>query len=417
VKKLLAVLVVSVLIVPFFLLHEAFSQDIWPSDSLITTGIGNLEEGNIIRAQNEAVIDAQKKALIQAVGMLMTFDLLEEQFFFLREAVFNRPAYYIENYRVLYDSTLGDRYHITIQSTIAFKKLEDDLVTSQFLTPQVKLPRILLMVAQQKLEQSFFTCWWSFIDPVKKLTITDQILRNELQKRGLEVIDHTYLIQETPLNKVYGCMDVKSMAIQTIGKQFNADIVIVGNSQVELTGEIEESHEKSVQASIIAKAVKVEDGLTVAILETYIPATEDDAGTAQRVALERAASDLAHQMSELISLRWTKESKGITLATLKVSGLSQYLDFSRLKSDLKKEIPEIQNLSQKTLSDEGSIIEVESTLDIPSLVEQIRSKQFKDFTISITEVSHNMIGMEVKIKSPEEEQPKTDNKNEMEKND
>jgi hypothetical protein len=56
-------------------------------------------------------------------------------------------------------------------------------------------------------------------------------------------------------------------------------------------------------------------------------------------------------------------------------------------------------------------------LDIPSLVEQIRSKQFKDFTISITEVSHNMIGMEVKIKSPEEEQPKTDNKNEMEKND
>jgi hypothetical protein len=242
-------------------------------------------------------------------------------------------------------------------------------------------------------------------------------LRKELQKRGLEVIDHTYLIQETPLNKVYGCMDVKSMAIQTIGKQFNADIVIVGNSQVELTGAIEESHEKSVQASIVAKAVKVEDGLTVAILDTYIPATEDDAETAQRVALERAASDLAHQMSELISLRWTKESKGITLATLKVSGLSQYLDFSRLKSDLKKEIPEIQNLSQKTLSDEGSIIEVESMLDIPSLVEQIRSKQFKDFTISITEVSHNMIGMEVKIKSPEEEQPKTDNKNEMEKND
>ena len=416
-KKLLAVLVVSVLIVPFFLLYEAFSQDIWPSDSIITTGIGNLEEGNIIRAQNEAVIDAQKKALIQAVGMLMTFDLLEEQFFFLREAVFNRPAYYIESYRVLYDSTLGDRYHITIQSTIAFKKLEDDLVTSQFLTPQVKLPRILLMVAQQKMEQSFFTCWWSFIDPVKKLTITDQILRNELQKRGLEVIDHTYLIQETPLNKVYGCMDVKSMAIQTIGKQFNADIVIVGNSQVELTGEIEESHEKSVQASIVAKAVKVEDGLTVAILDTYIPATEDNAETAQRVALERAASDLAHQMSEQISLRWTKESKGITLATLKVSGLSQYLDFSRLKSDLKKEIPEIQNLLQKTLSDEGSIIEVESKLDIPSLVEQIRNKQFKDFTISITEVSHNMIGMEVKIKSPEEEQPKTDNKNEMEKND
>ena len=273
------------------------------------------------------------------------------------------------------------------------------------------------MIAQQKLGQSFFTCWWSFIDPVRELTITDHILRNEIQKRGLEVIDHTYLIQKTTINKVYGCMDVKSEAIQTLGKQFNADIVIVGHSQVELTGEFEESHKKSVQASIIAKAVKVEDGSTVAILDTYIPATEDDAETAQRAALERASSDLSHQMSELISLRWTKESKGITLVTLKVSGLSQYLDFSHLKSDLKKEIPEIQSLSQKTLSDEGAIIEVESTLNIPSLVEQIRSKQFKAFTISITEVSHNMIGMEVKIKSPEEEQPKTDNKNGTEKND
>lgn len=416
-KKLLAVLVVSVLSAPFSLLPEAFSQETWPSDSMITTGIGNLEEGNVFRAQNEAILDAQKKALIQAVGMLMTFERLEEQFFFLREAVFNRPAYYIENYRVLYDSTLVDRYHITIQSTIAFKKLEDDLVTSQFLTPQVKLPRILLMIAQQKLGQSFFTCWWSFIDPVRELTITDQILSNEIQKRGLEVIDHTYLIQETTINKVYGCMDVKSEAIQTLGTQFNADIVIVGHSQVELTGEFEESLKKSVQASIIAKAVKVEDGSTVALLDTYIPATADDAETAQRVALERASSDLSHQMSELISLRWTKESKGITLATLKVFGLSQYLDFSQLKSDLKKEIPEIQSLSQKTLSEEGAIIEVESTLDIPSLAEQIGSKQFEAFTISIIEVSHTMIEMEVKTKSTEEEQPKTDNKNGTEKND
>ena len=114
------------------------------------------------------------------------------------------------------------------------------------------------MVAQQKLEQSFFTCWWSFIDPVKKLTITDQILRNELQKRGLEVIDHTYLIQETPLNKVYGCMDVKSEAIQTLGKQFNADIVIVGHSQVELTGELEESHKTEMEELVTTVSENVD---------------------------------------------------------------------------------------------------------------------------------------------------------------
>ena len=124
-------------------------------------------------------------------------------------------------------------------------------------------------------------------------------------------------------------------------------------------------------------------------------------------------------MSELISLRWIKESKGISLATLKVSGLSQYLDFSRLKSDLKKEIPEIQSLSQKTLSDEGSLIEVESMLDMPSLAEHIRKKQFEDFTISIIEVTHNMIEMEVKTKGEllEQKQSEPHSTNGTEKND
>ena len=417
-KKLCVLLVISVLNVSPFSLNEVFSQDTWPSDSIITTGIGNITDGNVVLAQNEAITDAQKKALIQAVGMLLSFDLIEEKFFFLNEAVFNRAADYIESYRVLYDSTLGDRYHITIQSTIAFKELEDCLVTSQFLTTQIKLPRILLMITQQRLGQDFYTCWWSFIDPEKELTLIDQVLREDLQKKGFKVIDHTYRIQETTINKVYGCLDLKLKAIQNLGKQFKADIAIIGNAQVELTDEIEDPLKKSVQVSITAKAVKIEDGSVVTTLDAYIPATEDDEETAQRVALEKASSTLARQMGEQISLRWVKESRGITLITLSISGLSHYLDFSRLRSDLKKGVPEIQNLSQKTLSDEGALIEVETTLDISSLAEQIGSKQFENFTISINDLSHNIIEIEVRPKSEslEQKQHKTNSTKGIEKN-
>jgi len=410
VKKLCALLMASVLNLFPFSPNEVFSQDTWPSDSIITTGIGHITDGNVVLAQNEAIVDAQKKALIQAVGMLLSFDLIEEKFFFLSEAIFDRAADYIESYRVLYDSTIGDRYHITIHSTIAFKALEDCLVTSQFLTPQIKLPRILLMITQQRLGQSFYTCWWSFIDPEKELTLIDQVLREELQKKGFEVIDHTYRLQETPINNVYGCLDLRLKAIQTLGTQFKADIALIGNAHVELIDEIEDSLKKSVQASITARAVKIEDGSVVTTLDTYIPATEDDEETAQRVALERASSTLARQIGEQISLRWVKESRGITLITLSVSGLSNYLDFSRLRSDLKKGVPEIQNLLQKTLSDEGALIEVESTLNTSSLAQQIGNKQFEHFTISINGISRNMIEIEVSPKSEilEQKQHKTD---------
>jgi len=418
VKRIFVILAVSVFTVSFFLLGEAFSQSTLLSESITTTGIGRIINGDVFRAQNEAILDAQKKVLIHAVGMLMTFDLIEEQFPFLDEMVFDRPADYIESYRVLYDSTLGDRYHITIQSNVAFKELEDYLVTSLFLPSKVKLPRILLMIAQQKLKQNFYTCWWSFIDPEKELTLIDRCLQRELQKKGFEVIDHTYIAQETTINKVYGCLDVKDEAVKSLGKQFNADIVVTGNAQVELINE-EDLVKKSVQASIVAKAVKVGDGSVVATLETYIPATEDDEETAQRIALENASSNFAQQMGEQISSRWVKESEGISLITLNVSGLSNYLDFSRLRSELKKSIPEIQSLSQKTLSDEGALFEIESTLDISSLVEQIRNKQFEDFTIAISNVSPAMIEMEVRpnAKKLEQKQPETNIENGMEEND
>ncbi len=396
----------SILLSPFLSLNDAFSQNTWMDDSVTSTGIGRISDNDVSHAQMEAIADAQKKALIQAVGMLLPFDLFEAQFPVLKEVLFDRSYDYIENYRVLYESTLGDRYHITIQSTIAFKELEDFLVTAEFLTSQVRLPRILLMIAKQGLKQNFYTCWWSFIDPEKELTIIDQILKDELQKKGFEVIDHTYLIQETTINKVYGCLDVKVEAITSIGKQFNADIAIVGSSQIEIADEIENSAKKSVQASITAKGVKISDGSTVANLGTYIPATEEDEETARKAALERVSRSFAYKIGEQISTRWIKDNKGISVITLSISGLSNYLDFSHLKSVLKKGIPEIQSLSQKTLSDEGALIEVESNLDVPSLTKLIGSNNFEDFIISIKNVSNNLIEMEVRVKAenPEQEQ-------------
>jgi len=419
VKKLCLTLIFIVLIGSSLSFNVAFSQDTWPSDSIITTGIGHITHDNIVIAQNEAIIDAQKKALIQAVGMLMTFDLIEEQFPFLQEPIFDRAADYIASYRILYDSTLDDRYHITIQSTIDFKELENYLVALQFLTPKVKLPRILLMISQKRLDQNFYTCWWSFIDPEKELTVIDQVFKMELQKKGFEVIDHTHMLQETATTNVYGCLDIKSEAIQILGKQFKADIAIVGNAQVESIDEVENSIQKSVQASITARAVKIEDGSVVATLDTYIPATQDDEETAQMVALEKASSTFSRQMGQQISLQWVKESKGVTLTTLSVSGLSNYLDFSLLKSDLKKGVPEIQNLLQKTLSDEGALIEVESNLDTLSLAKLIANNQFEEFTISIKNVSHNMIEMEVRLnaESTEQKQLKTNSSKEAGRND
>jgi hypothetical protein len=405
VKKFPAIVLSLLLISPFFTILPVCAQNTDTPDVITSAGIAAIRNNNIFNARNDALADAQKKALMKAAASLMTFEQFSRKFPTLKRTLFDQPDNYIETYRVLYDSSLGDRYHITIQATIEMETFKNTLLNKRSITSQLKLPRILLMVSQQKLDQNFSTCWWSFIDPEQELTTIDNTVRNHLQQRGFEVIDHTSMIKKITTTKVYGCLDILPEDAQALGQQLQADIVVVGKAQVELTGEKKSPSQKIVQASIIAKALKVADGLVIASSESYIPATDDSEVIAQQVALEKASLKLARTIGEEISLRWVKESRGIASSTLSVSGLSEYLDFSLFKSSLKKNIPEIHNLLQKTLSDTGALIEVESPLDTSSLAALIERKQFKNFTIYIASVSPPMIEMEVilKKKEPEEE--------------
>jgi len=402
VKSLSSALLVAVIALLFLSSNSASAQETGPTDSIITTGIADIKGGSIVRARNRAIADAQKKALMEAVGMLMTFDRIEKQFAFFKSALFDRADYFIESYRVLYDNTLGDRYHISLQSTISLKALQDYLVTTQSITPLAKLPRILLMISQQRLNQDFYTCWWSFIDPEQELTTIDQTVRNELEKAGFEVIDHTLMIPKRTTS-VYGCLDIGPDAIQALGRQFQANIAVVGTAQVVVTAEDENPPHKVIQAGITAQAIKIEDGSLLAAGEAYFPATEGSESAAQEVSLKKASLAFARQMSDKISRQWIKETKGIASTTLSISGLSDYLDFSRLKSDLKKRIPEIHNLSQKTLSDTGALIEVESNLDTPSLAALIEKNKFEDFIVFISGIEPPLIEMEVTLKNKEPE--------------
>ena len=396
----------TLLIIIFYLSGtEVFSQETPSSHTIITTGIADISDSNIVSAQGKAIADAQQKALIQAVGTFMTFDQIDKQFASLKRVLFDKAVDYIESYKILYDSTLGDRYQITLQSTINRKKLEEYLVVDQALAPENKLPTILLMIAQQRLSQDFYTCWWSFIDPETALTPLDQMVRDDLQKQGFEVIDHTYMIQQITSTNVYGCLDIKAEALQAVGKQFQADVVIIGNAQVEPADDKGQGPlTTSVQASIAARAVKTADGSSIAALETFMPSAGENADDAHNGALKKAARTFAHQMGEQIALRWTKESKGVLITTLSVSGISSYIDFSRFKSALKKNIPAITAIVQKSTAAKGALLELESSADTLSLAQEMGNKQFEDFTLSLKRISPPLIEAEVRVTREEAEQ-------------
>lgn len=396
----------TVLIISFWLaVTPAYPEEMQQGQSLVTTGIAAIADNNIVTAQGKAITDAQQKALFQAVGTILTFDQINQQFPSLRQVLFNKAADYIESYKVLYDSTLGDRYQITLQSAVNRSKLEEYLIGNQSLAPERTLPIILLMIAQRRLNQDFYTCWWSFIDPETALTPLDELVRSDLRQQGFEVIDHTHMIRQIASTNVYGCLDIKADALQAVGKQFQADVIIIGNAEVEPAGERDrDTPATSVQASITARAVRIADGSGLAAVETYMPSSGENADAANNGAFRKAARTFAHQMGEQIALRWTKENKGVLITTLSVSGITSYIDFSTFKNALKKGIPLIDTIVQKSTAATGALLELESSADTLALAQEIGNKRFEEFSISLKRIAPPLIEAEVTMHRMEKEE-------------
>jgi hypothetical protein len=385
-----------------------------PAGSIIvSTGIAQITDNNLVTAQSMAIADAHRKALIQAAGTMMTFEQLEQQFPSLRQGLFNTATDYIESFKILYDSRRGDRYHITLQSTVDLKKLGNHLMVDASIAPENALPAILLMIARQPPGRDVYTCWWSFIDPETALTPLDLALRDELHKQGFEVIDHSRMITQISGSNVFGCLDVDGENLRALGRRFQADVVINAKAQAGPAAERSEgAPAQEMQAHIAGRAVKTDDGSVLATIESFMPSGGEGDDPAYDSALRNAARAFARQIGEQISQRWSKETKGVVITTLSVTGIASYLDFTRFKNALKKNIPAIDAIVQKSAAAKGALLELESGSDTVTLAQTMEGKEFGNFSISVTRIAPPLIEVDVRVSAekvePEELEPQED---------
>lgn len=384
--------------------NRVAAQEAPPAHAVVTTGIAQISDNNIVSAQSSAIADAHRKALIQAVGTVMTFEQIDQQFPSLKLALFNKAADYIESYKILYDSRRGDNYHITLQSTVDLRKLKNYLAVDQPIAPEQGLPAILLMIARQPPGRDVYTCWWSFIDPETALTPLDHVFRDELQKQGFEVIDHSRMIAQITGSHVFGCLDMDVEDLQALGRQFQADVIVTARAQAGPPAHTSgDSFAQEVQANIAGSAVKTDDGSSLASIETYMPSSGEGDDPAYDSALKNASRTFARQMGEQIARRWSKDSKGVLITALSVSGISSYADLTRFKNALKKNIPAINAVEQKSAAAKGALLELESGSDTLTLAQELEGKQFEDFTISIIRIAPPLIEAEVSVSGGKED--------------
>lgn len=113
----------------FLLTAEGFSQDndnIWTVE---TKGTGLITNDDVASARNNAISDALRNAVEQAVATLIPGQTLDKKFQAIRDRIYAKSDQYIRDYRINIERQVQKVYAVDVRSAVFIDSIRDDLQT------------------------------------------------------------------------------------------------------------------------------------------------------------------------------------------------------------------------------------------------------------------------------------------------
>ena len=113
-------------------------------------GVGVIIDENTAQARDQAIQDALRLVVEQAAGTMVSSETLVQNYEVLRDQIYSQSQGYIQHYEVTNETTEGNLYRVTIQAAVAKGNLKNDLAALGLLMARKNMPRVMIMVAEQK---------------------------------------------------------------------------------------------------------------------------------------------------------------------------------------------------------------------------------------------------------------------------
>ncbi len=260
------------------------------------------------------------------------------------------------------------------------------------------LPKILLLMAEQNIENAYPQYWWRGSPQVSVLS--EKIISERMTKKGFAIADHSGGIPDGSLRifVIYQA-DIDNNDALKIGRMLQAEVVIAGKSMVySVPGS---PGEPSFSATTTARAIRTDTGEQIgSTLQTALTINKDES-KGSKDALEKAAHLASEELAAHISIAWQTpaspkpEIRPVTeWIELSVSGSSNIGNFIRFRKVL-SEMPVVREL--KVIESRGGEAKLGVSFEggnAQSLADVIKQTDFQLFGVAIRQVAENRIRLE-----------------------
>jgi len=368
------------------------SQDM-VSEGFVGRGIAKIESGNIAGARRNALVDAQAKVVMEAVGVQVPVETMAQYFLTLKNIFFDHPEVYLQRFKVIRENTLVTTYKVTIQGFVQDQLLIKDLESMGIIGSERKKMRLLLMLAEKGIDEDEPTFWWSAEPPsfTVRNRIQMQLARNFVEK-GYTVINELQPPDSVSTEYVPQTPNPDLEAACRFASQFDADIVVLGKSALLHAERRNLSSIESIQCNIEAAAIDVQHKISVVQVATYKLGMNVDETSAAMEAIGKAAKHLSDQIAE--KLNASTGNMREYLLKLRFPDVVADVDVRRLIQVFNKTFPEI---TPGAVEGEKELwtVTVNSPLSGAHILQSILEFGIEGYTIELVSTSDNVIEFNV----------------------
>jgi hypothetical protein len=344
-------------------------------------------------ARDTAIEDAQKRAVEQAIGILIDSQTQVENYQLISDNILAQTKGYIKQYSVAGETVDGTLLRVRINAVVSLDRLTDDLSAIGILLGRMNKPRTMVMIAEQNVGQGVYAWWTEPHGQEADMSAVENAFMDKFTEKGFEFIDHEVAAKDIRVGKAYRVANLSVAQAKALAGQVDAEVVIIGKAIAKLYGEIGGGM-KSVQADLTARAVRVDTGQVIATASAHAAAVHISEVTAGTDALRKAANEAADDMIAKILSVYAKETGGTRSINIIISGLNKN-QFVKFKDVLRNQVRGIKDLHERSFTGSIAKISVDSKNSAQMLSDELVLKDFGTFSVEVVGSTPNSLQLKV----------------------
>ncbi|HEV8539902.1 MAG TPA: flagellar assembly protein T N-terminal domain-containing protein, partial [Nitrospiraceae bacterium] len=373
------------------------------SQTVTVDGVAGIQGGDKAIARDNAIQDALRKAVEQAVGTMVASETMVENFVAVRDNILSKSQGYVQNYKVIKEGADKDLYNVTIAAAVSMGSLKNDLAALGLLQARVGKPRILFMIAEQNIGQEILLYWWgwwgkggaAFAGQSVDMAVSETVLKEEFLAKGFNVIDISAVTGKFEISNAYRIADLTDTGAREIGRKMGAEVIVKGKALAKEGPRMAGSSVGSYLADITVTAVRVDNGQVLASARDSAPARHVSQHVGGNQAIENAAKKVSDKLIEQITAKWMGETSGGQLVQVTIRGVSGMKDLVKIKDFLQSQVRGVQSVIQRSFDGGVAVLEVDAKATAQQIGDELAQKDVPGLDLDVVGATANTLDVKV----------------------